>query len=100
MLSDHDREALRKIHQDVSSEDPDFVQSFEADPLPSAPAHDSPYLALVWIWIFVGASILALLSLTLRSPDSVIVFAALAWYAASREFYNTGNEQKRRPERP
>lgn len=101
MLSHHDREALRKILRDLSSDDPGFVQSFEADPLPSESAHDKgPYISLVWIWVFVGASMLALLSLTFRSLGSAMLFAAVAWFAASREFRSTSNEQKRGPERP
>lgn len=100
MLSDHDREALRKIHRELSSEDPDFVQSFEADSLSSASPHGTgPYIALVWIWICVVASILALVSLTMRSPGSAMVFVTLAWYAGYRELRSPGNEQKRRPER-
>jgi len=81
----YDSEALRKILQDLTSDDPEFVRSFEADasPPPSTP-DEQPLSSLLWISVFISASILALLSMTLGSFGSGMFFAAVAWFSASR----------------
>jgi hypothetical protein len=91
----YDREALRRILRDLNSDDPEFVRSFEADaaPPPSVP-DDEPYSSLVWISVFISASILALLSMTMGSFGIGMIFAAVAWFGASRWFHGTGNEQE------
>lgn len=94
MFDDHDREKLRRIQDDLSSEDPTFVRSFEQGQQPSPPMGEaSPYTATVWICI--AASLMALVSLTLRSPASAVAFFVVAWVAAAREFRDFGNERKR-----
>jgi hypothetical protein len=84
----YDSEALRRILQDLTSDDPEFVRSFEADaspPPPPEPAPDEqPLSSLLWISVFISASILALLSMTLGSFGSGMFFAAVAWFSASR----------------
>ena len=100
MSINYDREALRKILRDLTSDDPEFVRSFEADePPPSAP-DENPYSSLGWISVFVSASILALMSLTLGSFGIAMLFAAVAWFGASRGFHSTGNERNHDSEWP
>lgn len=91
----YDSEALRRILRDLNSDDPEFVRSFEADasPPPSAP-DEEPYSSLVWISVFISASILALLSMTMGSFGIGMIFAAVAWFGASRWFHSPGNEQE------
>ena len=101
MSINYDSEALRRILRDLTSDDPEFVRSFEADasPPPSAP-DENPDSSLVWISAFISASILGLMSLTLGSFGIAMLFAAVAWYAASRGFHSTGNEREHGPQRP
>ncbi len=81
----YDSEALRKILRDLTSDDPEFVRSFEADSSrpPSTP-DEQLGISLLWISVFISASILTLLSMTAGSFDIGLLFAALAWFGASR----------------
>jgi hypothetical protein len=102
MTSDYyDREALRRILRDLNSDDPEFVRSFEAaaSPPPSAPDEYSDS-ALVWISVFVSASVLALMSLTLGSFGIGMLFAAVAWFGAYRWFHSEDYERKHGSEWP
>jgi hypothetical protein len=101
MAIDYDREALRKILRDLTSDDPEFVRSFEADASPpqSAPDEHSDG-SLVWISVFGGASVLALTLLTLGSLFYAMACAALAWFAATRSFNVTGNHREEGSEWP
>ena len=101
MSINYDSEALRKILRDLTSDDPEFVQSFEADawPPPSAP-DENPYSSLVWISTFISASSLALMSLMFGSLGITMLFSAAAWFAAFRWFNITGDEREHGPERP
>ena len=92
MANYYDREALRRILRDLTSDDPEFVRSFEADASPAPSAPDAyPDSSLVWISVFIGASILALVFLTLGLLGIAMMLAAVAWFAASRGFHGTGN---------
>lgn len=97
----YDSEALRRILRDLTSDDPEFVRSFEAEasPPPSAP-DEQPYSSLVWISVFISASILALMSLALGSFSIGLLFAAVAWFSASRWFHSPGNERDHGSEWP
>jgi hypothetical protein len=102
MTSDYyDSEALRRILRDLNSDDPEFVRSFEADasPPPSAP-DEQPDSSLVWILVFINALILSLLSLTMGSFGIGMLFAAVAWFGASRWFHSYDNEPEQGLERP
>ena len=80
---------------------PEFVRSFEADASPAPSAPDAyPDSSLVWISVFIGASILALVFLTLGLLGIAMMLAAVAWFAASRGFHGTGNERKHGPDWP
>ena len=101
MANYYDREALRGILRDLTSDDPEFVRSFEADASPAPSAPDAyPDSSLVWISVFIGASILALVFLTLGLLGIAMMLAAVAWFAASRGFHGTGNERKHGPDWP
>lgn len=101
MANYYDREALRRILRDLTSDDPEFVRSFEADASPASSAPDAyPDSSLVWISVFIGASILALVFLTLGLLGIAMMLAAVAWFAASRGFHGTGNERKHGPDWP
>jgi len=100
MSINYDSEALRRILRDLTSDDPEFVRSFEAEwPPPSAPDED-PDSSLVWISVFISASFLALMSLTLGSFFIGMLFAAVAWFGASRWFHSGDNERKHGSEWP
>ena len=101
MANYYDREALRRILRDLTSDDPEFVRSFEADASPAPSAPDAyPDSSLVWISVFIGASILALVFLTLGLLGIAMMLAAVAWFAASRGLHGTGNERKHGPDWP
>ena len=101
MSINYDSEALRRILRDLNSDAPEFVRSFEADawPPPSAPDEYADS-SLVWISVFISASVLALMSLTLGSFGIGLLFAAVAWFGASRWFHSDGYERKHRSEWP
>ena len=102
MTSDYyDREALRRILRDLNSDDPEFVRSFEAEtwPPPSVP-HEYTDSSLVWISVFISASVLAFMSLTLGSFGIGMLFAAVAWWGASRWSHSDGYERKHGSEWP
>ena len=101
MSINYDSEALRRILRDLTSDHPEFVRSFEADawPPPSAPDEYADS-SLVWISVFISASFLAVMSLTLGSFGIGMLFAAVAWFGASRWFHSTGNEHKHGSEGP
>jgi hypothetical protein len=101
MSIDYDSEALRKILRDLNADDPEFVRSFEAEASPPpSPPDEQPYSSLVWISVFISASFLALMSLTLGSLGVAMLFAAVAWFGASRWFHSNGDERKHGTEWP
>ena len=100
MSINYDSEALRRILRDLTSDDPEFVRSFEADAPPPSVPDENPYSSLAWISVFVSASILALMSLTLGSFGIAMLFAAVAWLGAFRAFRSTDDERNHGSEWP
>ena len=99
MAINYDSEALRRILRDLTSDDPEFVRSFEAEALPQSSAPDEhPDSSLLWMSVAITAAILALALLVVGSLGSSMLLAAVTWFAASRAFRSIGNEQKHESE--
>jgi hypothetical protein len=100
MSIDYDSAALRRILQDLRSDDPEFVHSFEAEVLYPAAADGDSGSSLIWISASVAASILAVVLLMLGSFGSATLLGAAAWFAASRGLPGADDTAKRRSEWP